>query len=231
MKKLYMISCAILGVMTALCLGLSIYIGFTGGNPNGAIAGRILVLAMLATVAVLTVLCVVFSSVGGRAVYKLGFYVLHCGLIVLAVGFVLTNLTSQKYAVQLHTGDAAESYRVFNFEDGRSFTLTDRMGLSGVSSDFYGDGSPKHYEATLAFYDRTGLQKKDEKVLTVNHPVRVDGYKIYLMNVDAAGDGASLLVKYNPGEYVVIIGIVTLLAGTYLMCFSGFEKRKGGGEA
>ena len=230
MKKLYYIACIIMSVILGISLVLSVYIGFTGSNPNSALFGRILVLSLLGIMAVLTVLCVVFSSVGGKTFYKIGFYILHCGLIVLVVGFLLTNLTSKKYTVQLQTGSAKDSFSVFRFEDGNSFSFLERMGLESVTADYYDDGSPKHYEAVLSFYDRATLAKTGEKTLTVNHPLRVDGYKIYLMSEDADNGFAWLLLKYNPGEYVVLIGIVTLTAGAFVMCFSGFERKRKGGQ-
>ena len=230
MKKLYFIACIILSVILGVSLILSIYIGFTGSNPNSALFGRILVLFLLGIMAVLTVVCVVFSQVGGKTVYKIGFYILHCGLIVLTVGFLLTNLTGEKHIVQLRTGSAKDSFSIFRFEDGNSFSFSERMGLESVTADYYNDGSPKYYEAVLAFYDRATLNKTGEKTLTVNHPLRVDGYKIYLMSEDADNGIATLLFKYNPGEYVVLIGIVTLFAGTFVMCFSGFERKRKGGR-
>ena len=58
------------------------------------------------------------------------------------------------------------------------------------------------------------------------------GCKIYLNSL--MGDlGARLIIKYNPGEYIVLAGIVVLLAGIFLACFSGFRKtagKKGGGQ-
>lgn len=205
---------------------ITIYVGATGDNPNEHLFGRIAVISLLAFMGILMVLCICFSKVSGKGVYKFGFYLLHCGLIVLVVGFVLTNLTCKKYTLYLESGNAA--YSTFNFEDGSSFSLNRRMGVESVKTEYYEDGNPKYYEAKLVFYpfNPSSNEKVDEKILTVNHPVRVEGYKVYLMSIGSNDGGAVLLVKYNPGEYVTIFGICTLLVGTFVMCFSNFEKKE-----
>ena len=88
---------------------------------------------------------------------------------------------------------------------------------------------PKHYEAELAVYDLNSGVIREEKTLTVNHPAYINGFKVYLM--DMTGDRAALFIKYNPGEYVVLIGVALTVAGTFLACFSGFTKPKKSGTA
>ncbi len=236
MTKLYRICCFGMLFIAVVSLAVTLYVGVTGKNPNSSGFGRTAVIASLVCMGVMTVVCVCFSKVREKSVYRLGFYILHCGVIVLIVGFVITNLTCRKYTLYLESNGSA--YRTFNFEDGASFSLDRYMGLGDVKTEYYDDGNPRHYEAKLIFYDRAPAPGEiaEEKVLTVNHPVRVEGYKMYLMNVEENDAGAVLLVKYNPGEYVIIFGIVALLLGIFGMCFSDFgrgkppKKRKGGEE-
>ena len=100
------------------------------------------------------------------------------------------------------------------------------MLVENVKTDYYADGMPERYEAKIAVIEKsTGVVRREE-TLTVNHPKYINGYKIYLMDQAMGGSYARLLIKYNPGEYAVLIGIACLVAGTFLSCFTGFAGRK-----
>ncbi len=230
MVKFYRICCLVMGVLLIISLGITLFVGITGHNPKSELAGKVTVISSLILLGILTVFCLVFSKIGGNFAYRVGFYFLHGGLILLILGFVITDLTCEKYTLYLECGDAHTSYSTYRFEDGSSFELANRMGLESVKQEQYENGAPRYYEAKLAFYNMSAEQKVGEKILTVNHPARVEAYKIYLMSIDKGGSGAILLVKYNPGEYVTILGICTLLSGTFVMCFSGFEKKRKSGD-
>lgn len=230
-KKFYTVSCVIMAVITALALIVTFYVGTTGKAPAQSPGWNGLVLFSLISMGVLTVLCLCVSAVGGKIPYKIGFYILHGGLVVLIVGFVITNLASMKCYGELKTvedgGSLAPS--VDFYEDGvlkNRVDLTYSVGLKSIKTDYYESGQPKHYEATLVLVDRTTRETVKELSLTVNHPVRIDGLKFYLMDAPKDGNSIKILVKDNPGEYIVISGIVILTLGTFIMCFSdGFSIR------
>lgn len=238
-KTFYLVSCAIMGVITAAALLLTLYLGFSGTVPADSVWGNPMVLTLLIAMGALTVLCICLSAVGGKLLYKIGFYVLHCGLVVLIVGFVLTNLTSMKCYGDLTKLDQGGSLApsVEFIEDGavkQRVELTHSVGLKSLKTEDYESGQPKHYEAVLTLVDRTSRQEVKTLTVTVNNPVRIDGLKFYLMNVSKDGNTATFLVKDNPGEYVVIVGAVVLMIGTFVMCFSDgfsfkrlFSKRSG----
>lgn len=73
----------------------------------------------------------------------------------------------------------------------------------------------KHFEASVVIYNReegTNIQE----VLKVNHPLRVNGWKIYLQS---HGSGVvQLILKYDPGEYIALAGIWMIILGTILSC-------------
>ena len=231
-KTFYLISCAVMAVILVLTLCLTIYLGVSGQVPKETSLGNPLVLLLLIAMGALTVLCLCLSSIGGRLPYKIGFYLLHGGLAVLIVGFVLTNLTSMKcYGEfkQLKDGGVLASSVEFQ-ENGvlkKRTQLSSYVGLESVSTEYYENGQPKHYEAVLTLRAPVGKQEVDRLTVTVNNPVRIDGMKFYLMSVSDDGNSATFLIKSNPGEYVVIAGAVILMVGTFVMCFSdGFSLKR-----
>lgn len=231
-KKFYTISCGIMSIVTVIALFVTLYVGTSGKAPAQSPFWNGLVLCSLGLMGALTVLCLCFSSVAGRALYKIGFYILHGGLVVLIVGFLLTNLAGAKCFGELTAIDkgGALAPSVEFYEDGvlkNKVNLTYSVGLESIVTEYYESGQPKHYEATLVLVDRSTRETVDKISLTVNHPVRIDGLKFYLMDAPRDGNSIKILVKDNPGEYVVIAGIVILTVGTFIMCFSdGFSLRR-----
>ena len=230
MQKFYKISCVVMGGIGLIALAVTLIVGATGISPTASKLGLYTVVGCLAAMTVLTILCLFVTPVGGRLPYRIGVYLLHVGAVVLMAGFLVTELTTVKgnfemYCGRRYSGFQLDNPRTLEFDEGD-------LVLDEVSVEYYSDGvSPKHYEAVLGIYDGNGVQK-DQFVLTVNHPVYINGCKIYLNSL--MGDfGARLIIKYNPGEYIVLAGIVVLLAGIFLACFSGFRKtagKKGGGQ-
>ena len=73
----------------------------------------------------------------------------------------------------------------------------------------------KYFEASVVIYNRekgTNIQE----VLKVNHPLRVNGWKIYLQSHGSGG--VQLILKYDPGEYIVLAGIWLMILGAILSC-------------
>lgn len=232
MQKFYKISCLFMGGIGLIALAVTLFVGATGVSPTASKLGLYTVVGCLAVLTILTVFCLFITPIGGRLPYRIGVYLLHVGAVVLMVGFVVIELTTVKGNFEMYCGRRCSGFqlddtRTLDFEEGD-------LVLDGVSVEYYSDGvSPKHYEAKFGIYDENGVQK-DQFVLTVNHPVYINGYKIYLNSL--MGDlGARLIIKYNPGEYIVLVGIAVLLTGIFLACFSGFRKtagkdKKGGGQ-
>ena len=236
LKKFYVVSCGIMAVIAVIALIVTVYVGTGGGAPANDPFWNGLVLGSLIAMGVLTVLCLCISSVAGKLLYKIGFYVLHGGLVILIIGFVLTNLASKEAAYELTAFDvrqeAITSVQFYGGDgDGKddellsTVTLEKGIALKSITTENYENGQPKHYEAVIAFLDKNTGKTADTAVLTVNHPLRYQGLKVYLMTAD--DDSVGLLIKSNPGEYVVIAGIVILTVGTFVMCFSGGFSLKG----
>ncbi len=79
--------------------------------------------------------------------------------------------------------------------------------------------TPKHYQADVVVYNAE-TDTNSEEVLTVNHPLRVNGWKVYLMSCEE--NYVQLVFKKDPGEAIVIIGMCLTMIGAVIACF----KRK-----
>ena len=79
----------------------------------------------------------------------------------------------------------------------------------------------KYYEAELLIYPE-GKDVITEK-LAVNHTRRINGWKIYLMSYAPAGsenpETITMLFKYDPGEYITLVGIWLTMIGAFAICF------------
>jgi len=98
--------------------------------------------------------------------------------------------------------------------------LLRRAKEEGIRTIVIGRGS------NLLFADAVTL-KVDKKELSVNHTVRKNGWKIYLMNYSHAADEiyeweyVHLLFRRDPGEFVVKAGAAMMIAGTVLELLIG----------
>ena len=247
MEKFYKISCILMGAVTLAALIVTLIVGATGTPPTASKIGLAVVIVCLSLMAILTVLAVTLMKSGGSLPHKIGFYLMHGGAIVLMVGFIITELATvtNSYAALNAQGEevraaggwfeAEHAYGSVKVGDKELLGKDEAFLLrENVLTEYYADGMPKYYEATVAVINKnSGVTVREEK-LTVNHPKYINGYKIYLMDKSAATPGdpssdgrfALLLIKYNPGEYAVLIGIACLVAGTFLSCFTGFADRR-----
>ena len=111
--------------------------------------------------------------------------------------------------------------------EGELVELDFYFRLDDTYSEYYLDEegnqtkNPKHYVAYLTIIDEGGEPETVE--LTVNNPLHIKGYKIYLMGMvnDVGMEGATLLFKYNPAEYTILTGLVLIIAGAFVMCLLG----------
>ena len=244
MDKIYKICCIVMAVILAATLALTLWIGFSGKNPGDVPAARIAVIAIAAVMGITIVFGVVFLKAGGKLAYKIGFYLTHCGLVVLIVGLLLTNLTQTKAYVVVDGADVGVKRTdiVQDGETGKTLLSFDHLiCVENYGTTYYDEAktSPKSYEATVGLYDKASKEPAGTKKLSMNRPARIDGYKVYLMNLYPEGGtagpngeilyphgGVGLLFKHNPGEYVTIYGFAVSLAGVFLSCFSGVKKLK-----
>lgn len=223
--KYYKFSCAVMAVVTFVMTIVTAIYATSGAN----LYQTPLTAVLLVIFALITVVCLCISTVKGRLLYKIGFYVLHIGIVVAIIGFMVYGITGKKYDVNVlcdgtyysAINDMSES------SDGEIVELDFYFRLDDTYSEYYLDDdgnetkNPKHYIAYLTVIQDDGEPETIE--LTVNDPVHIKGYKIYLMGmIDNIGmEGATLLFKYNPAEYTILAGLVLIIAGTFIMCLFG----------
>ena len=193
---------------------------------------------LLATVALLLVICVCISRIYGGTTYKLGFFVLHGGLAVLLVGFILQSALMQSVSFILDVdGNYLTSDQPTVYTDSRDALKQLDLGveMSAVDMDvqYYENGMEKEYTLTLETRKSIDDPAPVSYELKINHPIRINGHKIYLMSYVKAdpatgyySDAVVLMAKYNPMEYTIIFGMLTTLAGSIVMCLF----RKDGGK-
>lgn len=220
----YKISCAVMGILTFVAAVITAIYATSGENLfTGPVAA-----ALLSIFGILTAVCLCISSVNGKTLYKLGFYVLHIGIVVAVIGFIVYGIAGKKYTVSVLCNDTY--YNAINdvteSSKGEMVHLGFNFRLDDTYTEYYTDengnatSNPKTYIAYITF-NKDGVT--DTVELKVNYPVTKDGYKIYLMGMveDRGLEGATLLFKKNPAEYTILAGLVLLISGSFVTCFLG----------
>lgn len=85
--------------------------------------------------------------------------------------------------------------------------------------------SVKSYLGTLNIRNYKTGEKYTEEI-SINHPIRVNGWKIYLMAYSAEQNSATFTFKYDPAEYVILTGIWAVIIGSFLMSFVRFGGKE-----
>lgn len=150
------------------------------------------------------------AKVSGNPAKKIGFFLTHVGIVVLLAGFALFALHGDTVTASVPIGGDTY-YSNIQRESGDLCELGFHFRVDGFSVETYEDGSDKQYRATLSFADPVTLRVETEEI-SVNHTVHRGDWKIYLMNY--GGGYVHLLFRHDPGETVVKIGAVLMIAGT-----------------
>lgn len=235
--KFYKLSCLVMAIVSALIFFTTLIYALSGVNifnDSKEFTG-----ILLAVFGVLTAVCLCISVVGGSITYKVGFYVLHGGIVLLVAGFIIYGLFGEKYDVSVFRGDTFyNSINDTTSEENKLIDLGFSFRFDGVEAEYHLDEdgnptvAPKMYTAYLTvLYPNTDSPQRVE--IAVNRPVHINGYKIYLMSMSNDGqNGATLLFKKDPAEYTVTAGMVMMIIGSFVMCFSSVnDKKRIGGEA
>lgn len=185
--------------------------------------GGVLVTSVLTLAGILMAASLVFAKPSGNLPKRIGFYMTHGGIVLLLVGFALFELAGDSVTAAVPVGGETY-YSNIQRENGEVCDLGFNFRVDSFEIETYEDGSEKQYYAGLSFADAVTL-KVDTAELSVNHTLHRGGWKIYLMSYGYAADGigeyVNLLFRYDPGEYVVKIGVVILIAGTLLELLVG----------
>lgn len=211
-KRVYGMTASVILVITACFAVLTVLFSFgVSVNFDGVI-----VKLLLSAGAVLSLSAVVFARPAGGKTKKIGFYLTHAGAVVLLVGFALYDLAGESISATVPVGSETY-YSSIQRENGEICDLGFNFRIDSFVTDTYDDGSDRQYTADLSFADAVTL-KIDTLQLSVNHTIRRNGWKIYLMShtTDDGAEYVNLLFRHDPGEVLVKLGAVMMISGTVL---------------
>lgn len=289
------VSMIVLMVITGVIMLLSCVQMFV--NPDYDMGNWVMVVC-LGVFVVIMIIGIVLEKFHVR---KIGFYLLHAGLVLVLIGSFMYFLRGQSYQVTFPV-DTANYYKVVaTTEENEKLDLLMDIKVTDAITEYYSptysvyeidttsgkmtlmesdlevvDGyldlgpyggtnmteaeinaslatdpttgstyyyinsstaliqsiTPSHYEAKIilasAEYEEYYGSESAPFSLTVNHPLRKGGWKIYLLAVSGSGEGAyvTFLFKKDPGEIITYIGIGMLVIGSFLSCFMRQGKPK-----
>ncbi len=232
--KFFRTSYLVLLILSLVTVGLIVADTACGGGSD--IFSNIGVVFLLIVYVVLQLICL-FRMKPSFTLHRVGYYLLHVGLVLFLVGHFAYYIGGDRTEVTLPVG--SDTYGKIQRVDENGLPTDEFTDLGfqiGVASfrveqypaDENGRAADKFYEAALVTVDRTSLLEQ-VRPLTVNGPVHENGWKIYLMNyggTEETGYRVLLLLKRDPGEVFSDMGIWFTIAGAFLLCI----RRKTGKE-
>ena len=125
-------------------------------------------------------------------IYKIGFALVHAGILVMLVGFLAYNISGEYYTLNFTVGEGYDGFYTQN-DDGEDEYYEFGFGveIDKFTVEKYESGSDKFYHADLTFSDDETAER-ETAALEVNRTLRKNGWKIYLMDY---GDGKNEFVK------------------------------------
>lgn len=140
----------------------------------------------------------------------------HAGLWLALFAGVLGSSDTQTLRIPLYKGEPAREAFDMN---GTSHYLDYEIELNSFTVEYYPNGRPSRFAANV----RLG---NEEALLEVNHPYSYRlGEDVYLSGYDVMKGNESnyciLQVVRQPWKYVVVAGILMMLAGAILLFING----------
>ena len=149
----------------------------------------------------------------------------HLGLFVTLVGATLGSADKHELMMTLHEGETVSKAET---ESGMSYETGVSVRLDDFTMEVYPSGMPKRFASDVVVTGRSG--KQTTAVIEVNKPLKVDGWKMYQYGYDEeAGTESEMSVLQmvkDPWLPLVYAGIFMMLAGAFLMLFTGFKKEE-----
>lgn len=167
---------------------------------------------------------------GGMGFRRIGFLLVHVGVVVILVGAVVGWRTGEKHDFALPIG-LGEYVREIQLREGGSVPLPFGMACHRFSVEFYepqGKSSvPRLFLADMAFQIE-GEPVREEK-LAVNHPIEIQGWRFYLMSYDSQNRAYVVLTaRRDPGRLAVVAGIWMVIVGTVMLGVLGLGAGRRG---
>lgn len=229
--KFHKIAYIVMTILTVIILCLTFYSTVTHKTDVFYTVPNILLFSVFFIV---QVICIAMYK-PKFTVYKIGFYVLHFGLLLMLVGFLAYYISGESLNINVPVDKNVGYNKIEKVEDDGTSTIID-IGFYLTVEDFkiiYYEkeeneekAQPKQYIANLRLSDPVSLQAKRSEI-KVNSPIKHKGWKIYLMSHSQNEDYVTLLLKKDPAEGVALTGIYMTMIGGVLMCL---VRRKKAGE-
>lgn len=194
LQKFYHHSYVILLLLTLLMAAGTVAVVVTGDVTmlTGWLATLVFVLFAAVQIACLALYQPAWS------VYKVGFYAMHVGLLILLAGLAAFSLAGESITVQVPIDPDGRYYAYVQNEEGEEIDLGFAFKLDKFTLEKYESGMDKYYRTDMTFSDPTTLAE-DTDYLEVNRTVRKNGWKIYLMSYS---DGVSTLSSVRNGSNI-----------------------------
>ncbi|MCX7982293.1 MAG: cytochrome c biogenesis protein ResB [Syntrophales bacterium] len=129
----------------------------------------------------------------------LGPYIVHAGVLVLIAGTFLSSVFGIEGYANIGEGETINRIETGK-KMGQTYTLPFEIHLKKFTVEFYENGMPKQYRSDLEIIkdDRRSIQA----ALMVNHPIEVEGFRIYQASYGEKTGGEAKLGIFVKSEKV-----------------------------
>ena len=150
---------------------------------------------------------------------------LHLGFFVTLLCATLGSADKRELMMTLHEGETVTKAET---EDGKVYDTGVSVKLNDFEMEVYPSGMPKRFASDVVVTGKSG--KETAAVIEVNKPIQVDGWKMYQYGYDeeagTEGKMSILQMVRDPWLPMVYAGIFMMLAGAFLMLFTGFKREE-----
>lgn len=163
---------------------------------------------------------VIFRGCRGVRGIRWRFLMNHAGLwLALFAGFWGASDTQDIRVQAFRDAPTREAFH----KDGGSTFLDYNVRLLGFDVDYFDNGTPSHYEASVAL-------GSDTATLRVNHPYALNFFEdVYLISYDTSRGSDTqyciIQIVREPWKAVLFAGILMMLAGAVLLFIQGAKRR------
>ena len=179
------------------------------------------VVLLLGIFALTQIICIITQKFSFK---KIGFYLLHIGLIAFLLGNFMYFMKGQ--LVEMVMPIDGMSYSSIKKDTGEFIDLGFGISINEFNLEKYPDTEVDKWYEVKVTVNRSGIPENE--ILAVNNPVRANGWKMYL--IDYSGKSIGVLFKYDPGEYISLTGLWMIISGSFIMCFSGMRRKVKAGD-
>ena len=135
-------------------------------------------------------------------------------------------------ANELAGAEVFHQYETFALDEttDQKVELPLAIELKSFIKETYEDGSPRRYASQVVIYSKASLQSY-AATIDVNHPAKVDGWKIYQNSYEETPMGDACQVSIlelirDPWLPAVYVGIYMMIAGAVCMLFMGGKRKE-----